>query len=538
MSESEKATVVEWPPDPIHDLSGPDTRWTSTNAGEQMPGLLTPLTARYVIEPAELGVRDAFHDLGVLRKNEVHPAEGPDSQHVAMFFGRFTTNVDAVRRFFDLTPGASGADYEEQMFGSLKEGVEHHQPRRRYPYIYARMAIAMKLVPRRSRSLRAGFQDWWSSNVAAAPSASLPACREMFTDSRNHLRQLLRFHWVATMAAQMSYGKVAAVAAEAGHPGLETTICGGYGTEEVEAAIDLWKVSRGTLGKDEFLARHGHNVGKGAELSAYSWREEPGVVDGLLATYRQMGEDEDPARVVERRRRQREEAEATVIAGLPARRRRRTERLFAQAQQHIQLRTIGKGSMHVSFDVARAAARRAGELLAQDGVLESGDDVFYLTADELLEAMPTDPVATVAERRARRDLYRTMELPTIWIGNPQPVEPTTAVGEAQGPLAGIGTSPGIVEGRARVVESPTDGALKPGEILVCETTDPSWISLMVVAAGLVIDIGGPVSHGAIVAREMGVPCVIGVGDGTARLHTGQWVTVDGDAGTVTVDPGR
>jgi pyruvate,water dikinase len=536
MPDADTKATTEWPPDPIHDVSGPDSRWTSANAGEQMPGLLTPLTARYVIDPAELGVRDAFHDLGVLRGSEVHVAESADTQHVAMFFGRFTTNVDAVRRFFDLTPGASGADYEEQMFGSLKAGVEHKQPKWRYPYIYARMAIALKRVSARSRKLREGFQDWWRSNVAAAETASLDGCREIFADSRAHLRQLLRFHWVATMAAQVGYGKVTALAAEAGRPGLEKTICGGFGTEEVVVAIDLWRVSRGSFSREEFLAEHGHNVPKGAELSALSWREDPTAIDGLLASYGTMPDEDDPALVVRRRREQREEAEAEVLAALPSRRRRKAKKAFEQAQENIQLRTIGKGSMHVSFDVARAAARRAGELLHAAGTIDDPEDVFYLTADEFLGTLPDDVKATVRHRRERRLLYASLELPAIWIGNPQPSEPTVTAED--GPLTGIGTSPGVVEGRVRVVESPTDGDLAPGEILVCETTDPSWISLMVVSAGLVIDIGGPVSHGAIVAREMGVPCVIGVGDGTRRLTTGQWVIVDGDVGTVTVDPAR
>jgi pyruvate,water dikinase len=504
-----------------------------------MPGVVSPLTARFLMNPAELGVRDAFHDLGVLRRSEVHVAESVDKQHLGMFFGRFTTNVDAVRRFFDLTPGASGADYEEQMFGSVKEGVEHQQPRWRYPYIYFRMALAMKRVPERSRRLREGFQEWWADSVAAARTASPEQCRDLFRDAQEHVREELKFHWVATMAAQVSYGKVTALAVEAGHPGLEKTICGGYGTEEVEVAVALWKVSRGELSEADFLAEHGHNVPKGAELADRSWREDPAVLTGLLNSFRTMADEENPKLVFSRRKAEREAAERKLIADLPSRKRRKAKRLFAQAQEYIQLRTIGKGSIMVSFDVARAAARRLGELLVADGVIADEDDVFYLTDHELLGEMPDHPKEVLAERRTRRELYRTLEVPPIWVGDPEPVQPGESVAAAEaGEVSGIGASSGVVEGRIRVVSSATDGDLKPGEILVCETTDPSWISLMVVSAGLIIDIGGPVSHGAIVAREMGVPCVIGAGDATARLRTGQWAKVDGDAGTVVVDPSR
>jgi pyruvate,water dikinase len=99
-------------------------------------------------------------------------------------------------------------------------------------------------------------------------------------------------------------------------------------------------------------------------------------------------------------------------------------------------------------------------------------------------------------------------------------------------LAGLGVSPGVFEGRVRVVDDPADPSLQPGEVLVCETTDPSWASLMFVAGALVIDIGGAVSHGAIVARELGVPCVIGTRRACGWLRTGDVVRVDGTAGTV------
>jgi pyruvate,water dikinase len=91
-----------------------------------------------------------------------------------------------------------------------------------------------------------------------------------------------------------------------------------------------------------------------------------------------------------------------------------------------------------------------------------------------------------------------------------------------------------VTGRARVVLDPAAAELEPGEILVCRTTDPGWVSLFHLAGGVVIDMGGQMSHGAIVARELGIPCVIGTGDGTRRLRTGDLVCLDGTAGQVQI----
>jgi pyruvate, water dikinase len=101
-------------------------------------------------------------------------------------------------------------------------------------------------------------------------------------------------------------------------------------------------------------------------------------------------------------------------------------------------------------------------------------------------------------------------------------------------LTGTGTSPGIVEGLVRVVGDPGQDDVETGEILVAHTTDPSWASIMFQSSALVVDIGGLLSHAAIVARELGVPCVMGTGNATQTLRTGDWCRVDGSAGTVEV----
>jgi pyruvate,water dikinase len=103
----------------------------------------------------------------------------------------------------------------------------------------------------------------------------------------------------------------------------------------------------------------------------------------------------------------------------------------------------------------------------------------------------------------------------------------------EGALVGTAASAGTVTGPARVVLDPADAHLEPGEILVAPSTDPGWTPLFLTAGGLVMEMGGANSHGAVVAREYGIPAVVGVPDATTRLRTGQTVTVDGAAGTVT-----
>ena len=100
-------------------------------------------------------------------------------------------------------------------------------------------------------------------------------------------------------------------------------------------------------------------------------------------------------------------------------------------------------------------------------------------------------------------------------------------------LQGLGVSAGVVEGTARVIASALE-TVEPGEILVCPFTDPGWTPLLIVAAGVVLDVGGTMSHGAIIARELGIPCVLGTENGTARISTGDRLRVDGGAGIVEI----
>jgi rifampicin phosphotransferase len=117
-------------------------------------------------------------------------------------------------------------------------------------------------------------------------------------------------------------------------------------------------------------------------------------------------------------------------------------------------------------------------------------------------------------------------------------EPTPAMtgdAESQGMLRGTPASPGSITGRARVILDPTGAYLEPGEILVAPSTDPGWTPLFLTAGGLVMEMGGSISHGAVVAREYGIPAVVGVPGATERITTSQRITVDGSNGVVIIE---
>ena len=234
------------------------------------------------------------------------------------------------------------------------------------------------------------------------------------------------------------------------------------------------------------------------------------------------------------------EAVRDLLAALPRWHRPGARLVVALAGRCMPMRGVCKEAMLRSVDACRASARRAGQLLVEDGVLGDVDDVFFLTVDELGGRLPDDARELVTRRRERHAAYAELSIPGDWRGMPEATPMATAKADEAAAVAGresvtgVGVSRGVVEGRARVVQHADFAEVAPGEVLVAPTTDPSWASIMFVSSALVVDIGGALSHAAVVARELGIPCVVNTRDGTAAICTGDLVKVDGDSGSVEI----
>jgi len=254
---------------------------------------------------------------------------------------------------------------------------------------------------------------------------------------------------------------------------------------------------------------------------------------------------EDHARVVERRLAA--EAAAKALLSAQPKRLRAFETLLAETQRLVPLREEQTREWTIAWPVMRRAVVRMGEALAEKGAIGAADEIFFLTKEEALAALAGEPLAptvNVAERRATRDLQSRL-VPPAFVGNVSRVMrsiPGTfarMIGARPSDAAlvsGSPASPGRVTGSVRVVRSVDDfDALQPGEILVAPLTAPAWTPLFTKAAAVVTDVGSAASHASIIAREYGIPAVVGCGDATARLRTGMRVTVDGSTGNV--EPG-
>ncbi|WP_102417353.1 sugar epimerase family protein [Mycobacterium sp. 4858] len=183
--------------------------------------------------------------------------------------------------------------------------------------------------------------------------------------------------------------------------------------------------------------------------------------------------------------------------------------------------------------VLRNLMREYGRRLVEAGTLDTADDVFYLLVDEL-DALPADVGALVARRRAEQRRLVAVVPPTVFSGSWQPTETTSAALASGETLRGVGVCGGKVRGRVRIVRPETIDDLQPGEILVAEVTDVGYTAAFCYAAAVVTELGGPMSHAAVVAREFGFPCVVDVQGATKSLPPGALIEVDGATGEIQV----
>jgi pyruvate,water dikinase len=257
----------------------------------------------------------------------------------------------------------------------------------------------------------------------------------------------------------------------------------------------------------------------------------------------------------------REEQTSRIAARLGPRRRAAFLRLLRWAQRTGPIREDALADVGLAWPLLRRMLLELGQRLAGSAVLTQPDDVFWLRFQELRSAVEfglaapgaTDVAITGAARpvraaavEERRMLWRGQAkaaapqlLPeSRWMekafGSMMPAGPQHQVGNV---IKGAGASSGRVSAPARVLHGPQDFALMtPGDVLVARITTPAWTSLFAMASAVVTDVGGPLSHSSIVAREYGIPAVLGTGVATQRINSGQRISVDGDAGTVTIEP--
>jgi pyruvate,water dikinase len=291
---------------------------------------------------------------------------------------------------------------------------------------------------------------------------------------------------------------------------------------------------------ERFLSRYGVRAVAEIDLGVARWREDPAHLLGSVANYLTLRETTGATPPDEQFRRASREADEMVrMLGERAERAGEWRGMLvrfalSRVRELAGLRELIKFAFVQLLAKGRVLILDVGASLVKDGRLDHAEDAVFLDVAELRRALAGEDLrALVRERRAvrERELGRR-HIPRVMLSDGTDVEATLPPREG---LVGTAASAGTVTAVARVVMDPVGARLEPGEILVAPSTDPGWTPLFLTAGGLVMEMGGAMSHGAVVAREYGIPAVVGVANATSDIKTGQRITVDGSTGVVSVE---
>jgi phosphohistidine swiveling domain-containing protein len=285
-----------------------------------------------------------------------------------------------------------------------------------------------------------------------------------------------------------------------------------------------------------FLQRFEAMVGQhasrseGWNIALPTWGEHPEGVLGLVRAH-VAADAISPDELTRRSEARRDEARREVLERLAGDRHDEYARLIADLTNYVEIREGRAYWQMTLMGTTRLLLLRMGMRLVREGRLEDPEDILYLTGDDV-EGGASDLRGLAASGRSRHEHFRKVQPPTE-IGVPRSPDSPASLAETK--LHGLPASRGVVTARARVLASADDGErLQDGEVLVCVMTTPNWTPLFAIAGAVVTESGAPTSHSAITAREYGIPCVVDVRGACGRIRDGDFVTVDGGMGVVTL----
>lgn len=558
------------------------TVWSNANVGEALPGVATPLTWSVAGTFSETGFRQAFATLG---------CRVPKSAHlVASVHGRFYLNLSEFMRIASQVPWLEPRTFVELAGGGGSEELIAQSRDVSHRGFYARLPLTATRLVREQLRLDDDihrFETWAERALKqqhALDLAILPdeGLARTILDAQEMLERtgsVMLTCASSALGAHLVLKELLTRVAPIGADRLAQSLTSGVrDLESARPAIGLMRVvalaqaepaaraaierlgDGSTAGLDAlpdgptrralvaYLDLYGDRAVREPELSTPRWREDPRPVLTMLRVALR-GEARDPERAFATARALADAEMQRILPRMNVVEQTALRHLVGRAQKAARLRermrnwvTRVLGWMRQIFlDAERRLLRLMPDLAADERELAAHGleiahvpSVFFLSVDELLSTLRnarTDMVPLLRARRAEhaRDLARP-EPPTTFVGAPRSVLLPPSGGEQ---LRGLAASSGIVEGRARILRSEAEmGLLQPGEILVVHATDVGWTPLFMVAAGVVTELGGALSHAAIVARELGVPSVVSVASATHALRTGDLIRVDGDRGVV------
>jgi len=561
--------------------------YSRANVGEVFPDPITPLNATAgFLANLEPGWRDAYVACQVW-DDDLYD-ETVEHNPIVCFGGYLFINMSLMRLFGVRVPGFSPEAVDLQYFGDMPGIPSYESERRDFDDSpeWSERAGAWLL----SDVLGATGLDELDAHraeveavIAARPDLvglSDAGLAERITTFAPLFRRLFRMHIIVSLKAGIGLGALAQVCAAIGKPELSLTLARGIGDvdsagpsramwdlgRQVVASAELSRLFAAGVGGlldrlragtapdvvaftaefDRFLVAWAFRGPNEWELRSPTWGTRPELALALIDRVRLADAQAAPVAALERGGAEREAAAAEVRALLAG-----NDAVLPQFEAALHAATLWcRGRERERTTTAmlvheqRLAALELGRRAVAAGRLDRPEQIFMLTADELGAFVAGGDFAPVAgDREATyRELF-DLEPPFVIDGTPPPLSEwkrrsAGAGGAVLSPgqsITGVPACPGVAKGVARVVLDPSDPSqLEAGEVLVAPITDPSWTPLFVAASAVVVQVGSPFSHAAIVSRELGIPCVVSAGDCTTLIPDGAVVEVDGTTGTVTV----
>lgn len=545
--------------------------YTRGNVGEAFPNVISPMSGSLMLEASTRSQTRFFLATGALSQSQVID---PRNAEFAQFGGYLYANISMGRIAAVRAPGFSIDDLDAQ-YGGVGL-LPPYTPRRGDRDLMATLRLARfasrglrRRDAERARIAQCEVDDWVTS-LSPVESAGVAELIERARRASRWFDRMLFEMMTVTLHAGTSRVLIERLAARAGESDAANAITSGLGgVASAEPAAALWDLGRSVATSvaltghfdrsiddllprlcadpasaefvdafESFLRTFGFHGADELELSSPKWGSEPILALRIIERLRHAPAERDPRAAARRLAELREDAVDRVAAHLcgPVR------RIFLLAVRNAAMYSREREATKAALVRALFESRRALNELAARHDLDR-DDIYLLLQDEL-DALqdPSELAPLIARRREQRAALQERQ-PPFWFERHLP-DPTTwplrshtALHDTPTPcqLVGLGVSGGIVTGRARVVFDPNDaGQLEPDEILIAPQTDPAWTPLFLAAAGVVVEHGAVMSHAAIVAREIGIPAVVGVHGATTQIPTGALVTIDGTSGEVSI----
>ena len=531
------------------------TVWCHHNIAEVLPAPL-PMTWTIVKEfmSGAGGLGKAYRSLGF------HPSKRVDSEGILdLICGRIYVNLNREAELhFEGFPfahdfNALKQNPQQAMYAQVQTDIT-----RSTAAFWLKLPvhiIRMSKAEMRLRRIRSDFDQLLAEEVFPVFQKEVEAERELTYADLSDAELVAKFQtWraktlddfapkalTATLLAGFSLQRLEAALQkhlnETAAKGLASRLISGVsGNLTVETNEKLWQVADGDLALIDFLKDYGHRAVDEFELAQPRWREDTTYLKQIIASFQREASDTDAeqegASHFARQAEQRDAAETELgaILGDKANLRKQVESELDFTRRYMPLRETAKFYLMLGYEQVRRA------LLELDNRYELNDGIFYLVPEELERLIGGDVFGDIiATRRTERELMLQIEMPDVIFSDALEQIGVPVSIDAAETYTGVGVSAGISTGKARVLLTPSD--VNPSDrdyILVCPSTDPAWTPLFLHAAGLVMERGGILSHGAVVAREYGVPAVANVPNATQRIADGQMLQIDGNQGTVSI----